>query len=275
VLFRSIKDLVDQYQPDLLYTDGGIPFGEWGRSLVAHYYNQSLRWHGDKMDVVFTSKRKSDCEAGGCVLDVERGIVDDISPEPWQTDTCVGNWHYDKEVRYKSPKTVIDLLVDIVSRNGNLLLNFPLRSDGTLDDTEMNIVGELTAWMAINSEAVYATRPWKIFGEGPGIQKTAAGSGMLGTAAHFNEKNRKDLTAEDIRFTTRGGALYAFSMGWNPRETVIAALAPGRNLFPGEVHQVELLGFRGPLKWTRGEDGLRIQMPEQKLSGYAAVFKIE
>ena len=270
-----IKDLVDQHQPDLLYTDGGIPFSEWGRSLVAHYYNQSLKWHHGAMDVVYTSKRRSDCKVGTCVLDVERGVVDEISPDAWQTDTCVGDWHYDVEAVYKRPKMVIDLLVDIVSRNGNLLINFPLRSDGTLDDQEINIVSELTAWMAVNSEAIHGTRPWKIFGEGPVVQKTPDGVGMLGTAAHFNEKGRSDLSADDIRFTTKGKTLYAFSMGWNPRETLIAALAPSRKLYEGEIHNVTLLGYGGQLKWVRGDDGVRIQMPEQKLSSYAAAFKIE
>jgi len=263
-----IKDLVDQYQPDLLYTDGGIPFSEWGRSLVAHYYNQSLKWHRGAIDVVYTSKRKSDCEVGTCVLDVERGIVDEISANPWQTDTCIGDWHYNTEAKYKSPKTVIDVLVDIVSRNGNLLLNFPLRSDGTLDDKEMNIVRELTTWMGINSEAIYATRPWKIFGEGPGIRKS-------GSANLFNnEKGRNDLSGEDVRFTTKGKTLYALVMGWNPRETLIAALAPERKLYEGKVQHVTLLGYPGHLKWTHGSDGLRIQMPEQSVSSHAVVFKI-
>lgn len=262
-----VQDLVDQYQPDLLYTDGGIPFGEWGRSLVAHFYNQSLRWNHGAMDVVYTSKRQSDCEIGTCAFDVERGLVDGISKDPWQTDTCVGNWHYDIEAKYKTPKTVIDLLVDIVSRNGNLLLNFPLRSDGTLDDRELSIVGELTKWMAIHSEAIHGTRPWKIFGEGPGAMSS-------GKTTSFNERLRKDLTAEDVRFTARGNALYAFVMGWEPRQIVIAALAPQRKLYEGTVRQVTMLGYPGRLRWTHAADGLRIQMPEHRVSEYAVAFRI-
>ena len=265
--FLRIKDLLDQYQPDLLYTDGALPFGEWGLSLAAHYYNQSTGWRQGQVDVVYTSKLPSDCEVGTCVLDLERGVVDSIWPRPWQTDTCVGGWHYNKDAKYKTAKTCIDLLVDIVSRNGNLLLNFPLRSDGTPDDAELSIVAAITQWMAVNSEAIYSTRPWKIFGEGPGSQTSVA-------TAHFNEAKRKDLTADDARFTVKGNVLYAFSMGWNPGQTVFAALAPQRKLFSGKIRHVELLGYPGKLKWTHADDGLRIRMPERKPCDHAVVFKI-
>jgi alpha-L-fucosidase len=116
------------------------------------------------------------------VLDVERGVVDEIEPQPFQTDTCIGDWHYNRDAVYKRPKTVIDLLVDIVSRNGNLLLNIPLPASGMPDDAELKILASITAWMKVNSDAIYATRPWKIFGEGPGIRKTPPGSGFAGTS---------------------------------------------------------------------------------------------
>src|SRR6185295_213956 len=135
----------------LIYSDGPIPFGDLGLSLVAHYYNQSAR-KGTPIDAVYTSKRPQDAGEGLCVRDVERDMLDEISPQPWQTCTCVGNWHYDREAKYKSPKRVIDLLVDVVSRNGNLLLNFPLRASGALDDQERSILAEITRWMQINGE---------------------------------------------------------------------------------------------------------------------------
>jgi alpha-L-fucosidase len=272
--FTRIKDLIDQYQPDLLYTDGAIPFGEWGRGLAAHYYNRSLEWHKGKVEVVYSSKRRSDCEVGTCVLDIERGVVDDIWPQPWQTDTCVGHWHYDKEAKYKSPKLVIDLLVDIVSRNGNLLLNIPLRSDGTPDDAELKIVSALSDWMRVNSEAIYATRPWKICGEGPSVQKTPQTGGFEGTAEHFNERNRKDLTAGDVRYVTKGKALYAFAMGWPSQEFVFGALAPKRNLYAGKVKHVEMLGYRGKLTWKQGDEGLRVQVPADKPCEHAVVIRV-
>ncbi len=102
--FNRIKDLVDQHEPDLLYTDGPIPFEEYGLSLVAHHYNVSARRHGGRVEAIYTSKRQEDCAEGTCALDLERGIVDKIWPEPWQTDTCIGNWHYKRDITYKSPK---------------------------------------------------------------------------------------------------------------------------------------------------------------------------
>ncbi len=265
--FLRIKDLVDQYQPDLLYTDGALPFEEYGLSLVAHLYNQNAKRHGGKVEAVYTSKRQEDCEVGTCVLDLERGIVDKIWPNPWQTDTCIGHWHYDKEAKYKSPKTVIDMLVDIVSRNGNLLLNFPLPSNGELDSEELKILSEITKWMAVNREAIYSTRPWKIFGDGPGTATSAQGE-------RFNERNRKALTTEDVRFTTRSNTLYAFVMGWPEKEAVVRRLATNSKLGVGKVRNVELLGLQGKLKWVQDETGLKVQMPPEKPCNHAIALKI-
>jgi alpha-L-fucosidase len=214
------------------------------------------------VEAVYNSKRREDCDAGTCVLDLERGIVDKIWPNAWQTDTCIGNWHYDREAHYKSPKTVIDMLVDIVSRNGNLLLNFPLPNSGELDPEERKILAEITKWMAVNSEGIYSTRPWKIFGEGPGTAASAAD-------ARFNEKNRKPLTAQDVRFTTKGNILYAFCMGWPEKEAAVRPLGTD-----DKVENVELLGFKDKVNWTQDGSGLKIQMPPEKPSDYAITLKV-
>jgi alpha-L-fucosidase len=169
---------------------------------------------------------------------------------------------------------VRSVIVDIVSRNGNLLLNTPLPANGVPDAAELKILASITAWMKVNSEAIYATRPWKIFGEGPGIRKTASGSGYAGTAEHFNESARVDLTGEDIRFTTKGDTLYAFAMGWNPRETRIAALAPSRRLEQRKIARVELLGSHDALQWKLADDGLHIESPRQGPSEHAVAFRI-
>jgi alpha-L-fucosidase len=266
--FDRIKDVVTQYEPDMLYTDGGIPFGDYGLSLVAHLYNTSSRRNGGKVEAIYTGKSRADAAAGMCVLDVERGVVDSIWPRAWQTDTCIGNWHYDTRARYKTPKRVIDMLVDIVSRNGNLLLNFPLPNNGMPDPKEMAILQSITEWMAVNSEAIYATRPWKTFGAGPGAQiKIVPG-------VQFNENNRQDFTAAEVRFTTKGDTLYAFFMGWPQKEIVIAPLATINPNVVGKIENVELLGYPGKLQWNHDEKGLTVQLPMPKPCEYGYALKI-
>lgn len=259
--FYRIRDLVDQHEPDLLYTDGAIPYAEYGLSLVAHAYNTSARIHGGKVEAIYNSKGREDCTDGTCVLDLERGLVNRIWPEPWQTDTCIGNWHYKKGITYKTPKTIIDMLVDIVSRNGNLLLNFPLPGSGELDTGELQILAAITTWMSINGEGIHGTRPWKINGEGPSLSTPDTG-------AAFNESKRKDLTADEIRFTSKGSHVYAFVMGWPTGETLI------KSLNPAKVHGVELLGHRGRVRWTQNEAGLKITMPPEKPCDHAVTLKI-
>jgi alpha-L-fucosidase len=267
--FERIKDLVDQYEPDLVYADGHIPFGEWGLSLVAHFYNQSARRNKGDVQVVYTSKRLQDSEVGTCVLDVERGVVADIWPRPWQTDTCLGHWHYDKEAKYKTPKTVIDLLVDVVSRNGNLMLNFPLPNSGMLDGEELKILDEITRWMAVNSEAIHGTRPWKIYGTGESQQRPSQSA-----EAKFNERNRRELNSSDIRFTTKGQTLYVFLMGWPVREAVVGLLGKNSPHTRGKIESVELLGLRGKLNWSQDEADLKVQLPAERPCDHAIALKI-
>jgi alpha-L-fucosidase len=269
--FKRIKQLLDDYQPDLLYTDGGIPFEEYGLSLVAHLYNSNAKRHGGRVEAVYTSKTRQDCQTGTCVLDLERGVAGGIPENPWQTDTCIGNWHYDKEAKYKTPKTVIDMLVDIVSRNGNLMLNIPLPNSGEPDAQELKVVSEITSWMAVNSEGIYATRPWKVFGDGPVATAPAATGGRGGG---FNEGSRKDFNANEVRFTTKGKTIYAFMMGWPEKQAVIKPLATNSSVEKVKVKNVELLGFKGKVKWTQDEQGLTVQMPEQKPCEHAIALKI-
>ena len=269
--FDRIMDLIDNYEPDLLYTDGPIFFEEYGLAFVAHHYNKSAKKNGGVPQTVYTSKRREDSAVGTGVLDLERGVVDKIWPNPWQTDTCIGQWHYNKGEKYKSSKVVVDMLVDIVSRNGNLMLNFPLNSKGELDAEESKVLDGVTKWMAVNSEGIYGTRPWKIFGEGPAIAASAKGG-----AAHFNENQRKDLSAADVRFTKKGATLYAFSMGEPGKEIVFAPLGTKSPQTPGKVQHVELLGAPGSLKFKQDETGLHVELPAQlpALPAEGVTFKI-
>ena len=275
--FDRIKDLIDNYEPDLLYCDGQLPFEDYGLNIVAHLYNKSAGKNGGKTQAIYTSKRAEDSAEGNavCVFDVERGVVETIWPLPWQTDTCIGDWHYNKERvgKYKSAKTVIDLLVDIVSRNGNLMLNFPLPASGMLDSDELKILDGITQWMAINSEAIYATRPWKIFGDGP--QSAVTKNANEANAEQFNERNRKELTYEDVRFTTNGKTLYAFFMGWpeGKQQVVIRPLSTTSEHKVGTMDNVELLGI-GKVEFKRDEEGLKINLPSQKPGEHAYALKL-
>ncbi len=149
------------------------------------------------------------------------------------------------------------MLCDIVSRNGNLMLNFPLPNSGMLDDEELKVLDGITEWMAVNSEAIYGTRPWKVSGNA-----TVAAAGAMG----FNERNRKDLTAADVRFTKKGNVLYAFVMGWPENEASIPTLALGGKLGVGKIQNVELLGHKGKVTYTQDDGGLTVQMPAEKPS---------
>jgi len=267
-----LKDLIDQYQPDLLYTDGAVPFGRVGREMVAHLYNRSIECHDGELQAVYTLKdaRNFDLDHGEYVegvgvLDLERGVVADIRPEPWQTDTCIGGWFYNRDAAYKSAQTVIHMLADIVSKNGNLLLNFPQRPDGTLDDEAHSIARGIGDWMAVNNEAIYDTRPWAVFGEGP----TKFGEG------NFAEREARDFTAEDFRFTTKGDALYAIALAWPDSGRLrVTSLAEGSQNAPEQISKVELLGSPAPVQWQRDQEGLHVTLPEDKPCESAFTLKV-
>jgi alpha-L-fucosidase len=263
-----MTDLIDKYQPDLLYTDGHLPFEEYGLKMVSHLYNVSAQLHGGVSQAVYNSKETSDCAIGTCALDHERGVSDAIAANPWQSDTCIGQWHYKRGEKYKTAKKVIDLLTDIVSKNGNLLLNFPLPNSGELDWEEMQVLDGITKWMEINSEGIYASRPWKIYGEGPST-KVAIVPG------NFNEDKLGDYTAEDVRFTTKGTTLYAFVQGWPGKQASVQALGFESPQQPGKIQHVSVLGYKGSVKWSQESGALKVQMPEEKISDIGITLKVE
>ena len=177
--FLRCQDCVDKYQPDVLYFDTNeLPLEQPGLDVVCHYYNLSAARNGGRADVVVNGKHILPQHIGAFVEDIERSTANAIRPEPWQTDTCIGDWHYSRAIaeenRYAKVSTIVAMLTDIVSKNGNLMLNIPLRGDGSPDEHELEFLAGLTAWMDVNSEGIYATRPWKIYGEGPSTTARAA-----------------------------------------------------------------------------------------------------
>ena len=164
--FARIKDVIDKFQPDLLYSDGGVPFGDIGLSIIAHLYNTSAALHGGVNQAVYTQKDTDPQIYTIGVLDIERGQREDIAEHPWQTDTSVGDWFYNVRDVYKTPRQVLETLVDIVSKNGNLVLNIPQKPDGTLDDECDLLLRQMAAWMTANGEGLFGSRPWDVSGEG-------------------------------------------------------------------------------------------------------------
>jgi alpha-L-fucosidase len=206
-------------------------------------------------------------------MDIERGGAPAIRAEPWQTDTCIGSWHYNishpTKHDYKNARDIARMLVDNASKNGNLMLNIPLPGHGEPDTDELGIIADFTDWMDRNNAGIYATRPWKVFGEGSSAPAAGNGIGARrgGPAPSF--------TSKDIRFMQKEGSLFAFVMDWPADgKLVIKSLADGAPTAPGSVERVEIIGVGEPLKFTRDADGLNVTLPEQKVGDYVYGFKI-
>lgn len=276
--YNRTIDLIDKYNPELVYFDDTVlplwPISDAGLRIAAHLYNKSIKKNG-KVTAVINGKILDEQQRKCMIWDIERGQSNEIEPYTWQTDTCIGAWHYDRRIfdnhHYKSAKTVIHTLLDVVSKNGNLLLNIPVRGDGTIDSDELAVVEEIGEWMKINNEAIYATKPWKVFGEGPAIENVAPLSGP-----GFNEGKGKPFESKDVRFTAKGDDLYATVLGWPEDGKInIKSLAKGGPLYAKAIKKVKLLGTGAILDFQQTTEGLAIKVPgvKSKLS-YALVFKI-
>ncbi|RZK45580.1 MAG: alpha-L-fucosidase, partial [Pedobacter sp.] len=276
-LKRTIE-LIDKYEPELLYFDDTVlPFHELndvGLQIVAHHYNKSLSRNNGNLHAVVNGKILNEMQRKCMVWDIERGQSNQIEPFTWQTDTCLGNWHYDTRVyenkRYKTAKTVIQTLVDVVSKNGNLLLSVPVKGNGEIDNQELAILEEIGTWMKSNSECIFDTRPWTVFGEGPAIENAPPLS-----AQGFNEGKGKAFTSQDIRFTSKGSVLYAIVYGWPTNNKLnIESLGTEKKLFRRAINKVELLG-NGDCTYQINENNLMIDLPgNTDKEAYALVLKI-
>ncbi len=267
--FLRCQDLVDAYDPDLLYFDNTeLPLGQAGLDVTAHMYNQSLKRHG-KLDVVVTGKGIKPEHKGAIVLDLERGRTDRILDEPWQIDTCIGDWHYRRSLfeqhKYKTTKSVVHILIDAVSKNGNLCLNIPVRGNGEIDEDEKKVVEGIGAWMRTNAEGIYGTRPYSVFGEGPKDEITVG---------NFNEGKGHPYTAKDIRYTTKAGTLYAYALGAPEDGTLRFALLGSEGAGAKKVERVEMLGSAAPLKFVQSGDALTVTLPESAKGEFAIGLKI-
>jgi alpha-L-fucosidase len=264
-LARS-AEIVEKYQPEIIFFDWwiGQPYVRADLTrFAAFYYNYSLA-KGGPVGVI--SYKDVAMQENSGVLDVERGQLSGIRPLYWQTDTSVSNksWGYIQNDTFKSPEFIVHQLVDIVSKNGNLLLNIGPRSDGTIPEEVQQVLRDVGSWLKVNGEAIYGTRPWRVYGEGP--TKVIEGS--------FHDTDTQPYTPEDYRFTTKGGILYAIELAWPSNHEAVIHSAGNGAAGEQSVESVVLLGSDAKLSFQQQEDGLHIQVPENAPGKYAYVFRI-
>jgi alpha-L-fucosidase len=273
--YNRTVDLINHYRPELLILDDTAlplwPVSDAGLKIAAHFYNRNNQWRGN--DGLLFGKMLTPDQRECMAWAIERGTVQRIEEKPWQADTCLGNWHYRRDLfekhQYKNAKTIIQSLVDIVSKNGNLLLNVPVRGDGTLDPDEIAVLEGIGGWMETNQEAIHGTRPWKVAGEGPQIAVAEPSKGQ-----GFNEGKSRPYTSEDIRFTTKGNAIYVFVMSPPTGPINIRSLGIKGTLLGKPVARVELLGGHEQLNWRQTDEALVIEPPKPGSGDYPTVFRI-
>jgi len=272
-----MKELIDLYKPDLLYSDGVLPFGShWcadessalthagdglyqsGLETVSHLYNTSIETYGENRAVYTQKDRRPEIHQVG-VLDIEKSQLPGIQERPWQTDTCIGGWFYDARQPFKKPGHIIEMLVDIISKNGTMLLNILQRPDGSIDDEARWILDELAGWFAVCAEGVYGTRPWRVEGEGPS-----------GASSKPFCEDAVEWTSSDIRFTRKGNTLFAFLM--RAPENGVAVI---KGLVPGErVLSARLLGG-GALPFAQNFGVLTARLPNEMPTKYVNCLALE
>jgi alpha-L-fucosidase len=262
--YDRIKELADNYQPDLLYSDCGLPFADVGRTLIAHYYNQNAKQKKAK-GVVYTCKEESNSR---WVRDYELGVAEGISEHPWQTDTNLGDWIYREGMTFRTAPQVIQMLIDIVSKNGNLLLDVVQTPEGDIGEEQTNILENIAEWMQDNGEAIFGTRPWKVYGEGPSVTEQQE-KGMF-----HGLKDMRSYKQGDLRFTMKGKTLYAFSMEKPEGDIHISSL--GLKTATGQkIKSITLLGSKEKIKWSQNKDEVLIQRPAQLPAYKTVAFAIK
>ena len=262
--WKRTKDLIDNYQPDILWFDFMLDtpdFREYRPKLAAYYYNKGIEWG---KEVVLQDKNfyEEAFPAGTVIYDLERGKLPGIRKLPWQTDTSIGtnSWSYVSNWKSKTANSLIDDLIDIVSKNGNLLLNVGPKSDGTIPEDQKEILLEMGAWLDVNGDAIYDTKYWRTFGEGP----TEVNTG------HHSERKNKAFTGQDIRFTQKDGKIVDIMMEW-PKNTNVLVKSITKDY---KILKVKMLGSDATLKWSQSDKGLLVTMPKEKPGNFAFVLEL-
>jgi alpha-L-fucosidase len=277
--FNRTMDLLNRYHPDMIYFDddisGGLPLYNddptVGLRIAAHFYNTNMAQHDGQLEAVIAAKKLTPERRQALTLDIERGVSGDILPQPWETCMCIGQWHYNKGLAehhgYRKSPDIIHMLADIVSKNGNLMLSVPVKADGTLDNDELAFLDEMGAWLSVNGEGIYNTRPWKIYGQGP---NSPAGAIETGKGGIIIGEQLPPLGPQDIRFTASkdGATVYAIILGW-PADGKVTIGGKAAEFLP-KVTSVELLGSTENPKFASDDAGLHITLPHEIPGPYAA-----
>ena len=267
-------ELVDKYQPQLVWFDWWIEqmaFAPYLQRFAAYYYNRAVQWSrlrgGWERSGPAINFKHGAFPPEAAVFDVERGQLADARPLFWQTDTSVAktSWGYVEGQSYKTSGEIIRDLVDIVSKNGALLLNVGPRPDGAIPEEEVAILEGIGAWLKVNGEAIYGTRPWQVYGEGP--TEVVGGS--------FSDTKRQAFTDRDIRFTTKGDVLYAICLGQPTGELLVQSLGTNLRLCTRSIAGVRLLGSEEPPRWERDGAGLRVTLPARSSGEGVLALRIE
>ncbi len=261
--YNRVIEVIDKYQPDLIYFDSKLHFidEQYRLNLLSYYYNKAEEW--DK-GVVCTYKHKA-LKPHAAVLDMERSRTSTKTAFPWLTDDSVDwdTWCHVQHPNYKTVNRIIDFLVDVVSKNGVVMLNIPPKANGEIPDEVQKRLLEIGEWLHINGEAIYGSRPWKTYGEGP----TQIVEG------HLSEHKNDPHVAEDIRFTTKDDVLYAFALDIPEEPVQIKSLAASSQ-YPIKIKNISLLGSNNNIKWEQTSEALIIQPPKEVPCDHALAFKI-
>ncbi|MCL7762594.1 alpha-L-fucosidase [Polaribacter sp. Z014] len=262
--WAKIKEFIDVYQPDVIWFDWWLENmnEETREKFLAYYYNKGIEWG---KEVVVCYKENTFPEKSA-VKDFERGRPNQPKEQVWLTDTSPGSWFYRPNAKFTTANELVDILVDIVSKNGLMLLNVPPNPDGSIPQEMKDLLIDMGAWLKINGHAIYGTRPWTIFGEGPT---------RLPEGGHKVEKIKISYTNTDIRFTKKSDKeFYAIVMDTPVNEIIIKSLSTQLGVLNSKIQKIELLGSNEEIKWRRNEKGLIIKAPKQFPSNFSHAFKI-
>jgi alpha-L-fucosidase len=275
--YDRTRDLIDQHDPDLLYFDNSLfPLGWGGMNIGSYFYNHNLKTRNGKLEGVINIKEVPDRLAKSVIADYERGLTSKIMDYAWQSETCIGDWHYNRGLYHKpgeyggylQPQDAIHWLIDTVSKNGTFILNVPGKPDGTIDVKEIAVLDKITDWMQVNGDAIYSTRPWRISGEGPNTVKSGS----------FQGDSISKLGVKDIRFTRNKAntVVYVIVLGWPTGQFVVQSLGTAASTSPGKISNVQLLGTDEKVLWKQTPDGLRVELPKRyhPQTDFAAALKV-